>query len=139
MDTTSPDKLLIDQLTKKFFSIFTNAHQQQPDWNLIHTLCLSETIIIKKSGITEDIYDLQSFIEPRRKILSDGTLTEFEESEIYEETRIIGHIAQRYSKYQKNGYLNGNHFQEYGSKFFQFIKTNKGWKINSVIWEDEQK
>ncbi len=138
MDSSAPDKLLIDQLTKTFFSVFTNAHQQQPDWKLIHTLCLPETIIVKMTGTTEAIYDLQSFIEPRRKILSDGTLTEFEESEIFEETRIVGHIAQRYSKYQKSGYLNGNHFQEYGSKFFQFIKTINGWKINAVIWEDDK-
>jgi hypothetical protein len=138
MDSSAPDKLLIDQLTKTFFNVFTNTHQQQPDWNLIHTLCLPETIIIKKDGTTEIVYDLQSFIEPRRKILSDGTLTEFEESEIYEETRVVGHIAQRYSKYQKSGYLNGNHFQEYGTKFFQFINTIHGWKINALIWEDDK-
>ncbi|MEP6794973.1 MAG: DUF4440 domain-containing protein [Saprospiraceae bacterium] len=138
MHTVSPDKLLLDQLTETFFSIFTNTHQQQPDWNLIHTLCLPETIIIKKSSTAEIVYDLQSFIEPRRIILSDGTLTEFEESEIHEETKIIGHIAQRYSKYQKSGYLNGIRFQEYGTKFFQFIKTSNGWKINSLIWEDDK-
>lgn len=139
MDSSPSDKILIDQLTKIFFSIFSNTHQQQPDWNLIHTLCLPETIIIKKTGTAEEIYNLQSFIEPRKKILSDGTLTDFEESEIDEDTRIAGHIAQRYSKYQKSGYLNGNHFHEYGSKFFQFIKTKSGWKINSVIWEDGAK
>lgn len=138
MDPPTPDKLLIDQLTETFFSIFTNVNAQQPDWNSIYTLCLPQAIIIKKSDTSEIVYDVQSFIEPRKKILSDGTLTEFEESEIYEETRIVDHIAQRYSKYQKNGYLNGNQFQEYGSKLFQFIKTKDGWKINSVIWEDDK-
>lgn len=24
-----------------------------------------------------------------------------------------------------------------GNKFFQFIKTLDGWKINSLIWEDD--
>jgi hypothetical protein len=47
-------------------------------------------------------------------------------------------IAQRFSRYQKSGYLNGTYFKEYGSKFFQFIKTNNGWKINSLIWEDDK-
>lgn len=132
------DKLSIDRLTTMFFSIFTNTNQQQPDWNIIHTICIPETIIIKKDGQAETVYNLVTFIEPRRKILSDGTLTGFEEKETEEETKIIGNIAQRFSKYRKSGYLNRDYFQEYGNKFFQFIKTTNGWKINSLIWEDNK-
>jgi ribosomal protein S18 acetylase RimI-like enzyme len=135
--TTGHDKSEIDSLTKIFFGIFTNTNQQQPDWSIISTVCIPETTIIKKLGRTEAVYNLQSFIEPRKKILSDGTLTQFEESETEEDTKITGNIAQRYSKYKKTGYLNGIYFKEYGNKFFQFIKTANGWKINSVIWEDE--
>jgi hypothetical protein len=131
------DKLEIDSLTQIFFGIFTNTNQKQPDWTKINNVCIAEIIIIKKSDATEVIYNLDSFIEPRRKILTDGTLTDFQESEIKEETNIIGNIAQRFSKFQKSGCLNGTYFKEYGNKFFQFIKTNNGWKINSVIWEDD--
>jgi hypothetical protein len=130
------DKQSIDQLIQNFFSIFNNTHQQ-PDWNLIHQICIPETIIIKKTGLTETVYNLQSFIEPRRKILSDGTLTAFEEKETTATTTIIGNIAQRFSKYEKSGYLNGLYFKEYGNKFFQLIKTTNGWKINALIWEDD--
>jgi len=131
------DKLQIDNLIKQFFNAFGNSNQLKPDWDLISHLCLAESIIIKKTGLTEEIYTLQTFIEPRKKLLSDGTLTEFEESETEEETKINGNIAQRYSKYQKKGYLNGTYFQGFGTKFFQFIKTKIGWKINAVIWEDD--
>lgn len=132
------DKAEIDYIVKVFFDIFTNSNQQQPDWTTINTVCIPETIIIKKSDTTEVIYNLDNFIEPRRKILTNGTLTDFQEREIQEETKIIGNIAQRFSKYQKSGYLNGTYFKEYGNKFFQFIKTNNGWKINSLIWEDDK-
>lgn len=132
------DKFLIDQLTKSFFNIFTNINNQQPNWNIIHTICLPETIIIKKSSNEEEIYSLNAFIEPRKKILSDGTLTEFEEYEIFEETKILDNIAQRYSKFQKNGYFNQTYFKEQGNKLFQYIKTNNVWKISSVIWEDDK-
>ena len=130
------DKFDIDQLTKSFFSIFTNSNKQQPDWSLIHTICLPETIILKKSSKEEEVYNLDTFIEPRRKILSDGTLTEFEEYEILEETRILDNIAQRYSNFQKHGYFNQTYFKEKGNKLFQFVKTKDGWKISAVIWED---
>ncbi len=137
-ERTHPDKLEIDNLIKDFFEIFTNTNQKQPDWTIINNVCIPEIIIIKKNDTTEVVYNLDNFIEPRRKILTDGTLTNFQESEIKEETKIIGNIAQRFSKYQKSGYLNGTYFKEYGNKFFQFIKTNNGWKINSLIWEDDK-
>lgn len=131
------DKLHIDQLTTSFFSIFTNTNQQEPNWSSIHALCLPETIIIKKNQDLEEVYNLTTFITPRKKILSDGTLTEFEEYELDEDTTIIGNIAQRISKFQKKGYHNGSYFKENGTKFLQYIKTNNGWKINAVVWEDE--
>ena len=137
-DIVSADKTLIDNTAKLFFDIFTNTGNKQPDWELIYEICIPKAIIIKKIGSTEKVYSLQSFIEPRKIILSDGTLTDFEENEINEETRIIGNIAQRFSRYQKTGFLNGKSFKEYGNKFFQFIKTNDGWKINSLVWEDDK-
>jgi RimJ/RimL family protein N-acetyltransferase len=136
--SASMDKLLIDELTQNFFGIFTNK-DQQPEWNLIKTLCLPETLIIKKAGDTETIYNLGTFMEPRKKILSDGTLKGFEEREIKEETTVVGNIAQRFSMYRKSGYLEEKHFTEYGNKLFQFVKTTHGWKISSVIWEDDSR
>ena len=127
----------IAELVGVFFGIFTNTNGKQPNWTIINEVCIPETIIIKKQGLSETVYDLHSFIAPRREILSNGTLTGFEEAEIKSETKIAGNIAQRFSKYQKSGYLNGTYFREYGNKFFQFIKTAAGWKINAVIWEDE--
>jgi RimJ/RimL family protein N-acetyltransferase len=131
------DKLLIDQLTESFFNIFTNSNQQQPNWNTIHTICLPETIIIKKNSDNEEVYNLNTFIEPRKKLLSDGTLTEFMEYETSEETKVVGSIAQRFSRFQKKGYHNGTYFEGNGNKLFQYVKTNNGWKISSVIWEDD--
>ena len=132
------DKSEIDNITSVFFDIFTNTNHKQPDWFIINKVCIPETIKKKKNGAAEIVYNLDSFVEPQRKILSDGTLTDFQESEIREETNIIGNIAQRFSKFQKSGYFNGEYFKEYGNKLFQFIKTTNGWKINSLIWEDEK-
>ncbi|MEO7982758.1 MAG: DUF4440 domain-containing protein [Bacteroidota bacterium] len=133
------DKLEIDHIIQLFFGLFTNSNQRQPDWTTIHTICIPETLIIKKTGSTTTVYNLDDFIEPRKKILSDGTLIDFEESEIEEATTIVVNIAQRFSSYRKAGYLNGNYFKESGNKLFQFIRTDNGWKINALIWEDDEK
>ncbi|MCX6169318.1 MAG: GNAT family N-acetyltransferase [Ignavibacteriales bacterium] len=135
--SASTDKVSIDDITKSFFGIFTNKNNNKPDWNLFNSLCIPEIIITCKTGMKEIVYNLESFIEPRKKILSDGTLREFEETEKSGETKIINNIAQRYSEYRKCGILDGKLFDQKGNKLFQFVKTTYGWKISSVIWEDE--
>jgi hypothetical protein len=137
MNNTGNDKILIDQLTAAFFGLFTNTGNTRPEWEKIREICLAEAMIIKKNGDSEEIYNLETFIQPRKKILSDGTLTEFEEYETKEQTNITTNIAQRYSVYEKKGNLNGSYFEGKGNKFFQFVKTVQGWKISSVIWEDD--
>lgn len=133
----STDKFQIDQIVAAFFAVFNNTGNRQPDWSVVYKLCIPQTMIIKKNGVEEIIYNLDNFIEPRKKLLSDGVLINFEEYETKEETNIKGSIAQRFSEYRKKGDLNGEHFDESGNKMFQFIRNKEGWRISSVIWEDD--
>lgn len=132
----SQDKQNIDQLISLFFGIFSNARGQRPDWNLLRELCIPDVQIIRKQGNDTSVYDLESFIEPRQRLLTDGSLTHFEEQELEEETRLLGHLAQRLSRYRKSGYRSGVYFEEYGTKAFQLIRRGADWKIASLIWED---
>lgn len=135
--SVTDDNFFINQITKDFFNLFTNTKQRKLELEKINNLCFRETIIVRKSKDEEEIFNIETFITARQKILSNGTLTEFEEYEIIGETKIVNNLAHRFSKYQKKGYLNGEYFEGNGTKFFQYTKTNTGWKINSVIWEDE--
>ncbi|MFN8343791.1 MAG: GNAT family N-acetyltransferase [Spirosomataceae bacterium] len=135
--SVTTDQLAVNLLTHRFYNLFTNKDPQKPDWDTMPSLCLPTIQIIKKAQQTEEVYDLRSFIAPRQKILSDGTLTDFEEYETASETRVAGRIAHRFSNYEKKGNLNGVYFQTKGHKLFQYVKTPAGWKISSVIWEDE--
>lgn len=130
------DKEQIDRLCKAFFDLFTNTDGKVPDLDMIYKLCIPQAIILKKEKQTESVYDLATFIEPRKKILSDGTLIEFKEWETEETTTISNNIAQRFTYYEKSGKLNGVSFNQKGIKNFQFIKTSDGWKIVSMAWED---
>ncbi|MBV9989265.1 MAG: hypothetical protein JO301_16415 [Chitinophagaceae bacterium] len=133
-----PEKASIDNLISQFFGIFNNKANSEHNWELIFSICIPETIIVKKNGLEQTVYNLKDFIEPRKKILTDGTISNFEEYETEEETVIINNIAQRKSRYQKTGYLKNVQFTESGTKLFHLIKTSKGWQISSVMWEDDQ-
>lgn len=132
----SADKAEIGKLTRSFFSLFDNT-AGEPDFSRIFESCTSSAGIIKQTGKYSEIYDVKSFVEPRKKMLMDGTLQQFSEFETDEETRIIGNIAQRYSKFRKKGILHGKIFEGSGHKFFHFVKNDDGWRIAHVIWEDE--
>jgi hypothetical protein len=137
IDIDSADRIAINDLTRQFFDLFDNTDHKIPDWTIVQKICIPEIIIIKKTRLTEVVYNLTNFIEPRKAILSNGTLMNFREHELEEETQVIGHIAQRQCRYQKRGSLSGKSFIETGTKLFQFIKTSSGWRINSLVWEDD--
>jgi len=130
------DKQNIDRLTKAFFSAFTNKGKQ-PELKVLYDICIAEAVIIKNTEGASEIYNLDSFIAPRKALLTNGTLTNFQEYEVSEETTICRNIAQRLSHYQKEGILNGEPFTGKGSKMLQFIKQGEDWKISSAIWDDE--
>ena len=130
------DKVKIDKLVKKFFRAFTNKGKK-PKLKFLHETCIDEIVIIKNTKGLCEKYNLKNFIAPRKELLTNGTLTEFEEYEIGEQTTIVRNIAQRLSHYQKDGILNNQRFSNKGTKIFQFVKIGSVWKICCVIWDDE--
>lgn len=135
--SVSTDMLSITKVTQSFFNLFTNSNNRKPDFSLMNSLCIPEITLINKTDTLHTVYNITSFIEPRQRILSDGTLTEFEEWETNSQTEIVNGIAQRHSVYSKTGILEGKRFKQSGHKFFQFTKTNSGWKISAVLWVDD--
>ena len=132
------DKFHISEITKSFFSSFTNKENSTPALELLSSISIPEILIVNRKESQPIRYTLDSFLEPRRKILTDGTLIEFEEKEIYNETKIANNKAVRYSEYEKSGILNGKKFTQRGHKLFHFIKVDQTWKISTVIWEDNE-
>jgi len=131
------DLLEINRLTDLFFSVFNNT-QRAPDLHGLRNIFIPEGIIISNNNDGPLIYNLDSFIEPRIKMLSDGTLTNFREGEVSHDTSIFRNIAQRFSVYEKSGKLNGQDFKAKGRKTIQFIKVSGEWKISSVAWSDQE-
>ena len=134
----SMDKIMINHLAKSFFSIFSNKESAQPNFELLRQICLPEVLITNKNGMQVDIFDLGSFIETTQHMLTSGALTEFDEQEISEETKIVKNIATRFSEYRKSGIVFRQRFHVTGYKCFQFVRVNQSWKICSVLWSDNE-
>src|SRR6478735_9448698 len=132
------DQRAIDELVRAFFDLFTNKGEVALNLDAIFELCIPEAIISKCVGSAPVVSSLEAFIAPRQALLSDGTLTDFQEVEVAQRTQILGNVAQRACTYGKSGVLNGVRFETRGVKVFQFIGCAEGWRISAVSWDDER-
>lgn len=134
----SEDEQAIDALVGAFFNLFSNRGGVRPDLRSIFDLCIPEAVISKCVCSTPEVASLEEFIAPREALLSDGTLTDFQEVETAHHTQVFGNVAQRSCTYAKSGVLDGVPFRTRGAKVFQFIRGPDGWRISAVSWDDER-
>ena len=130
------DKRALDDVTAAFFGAFDNR-QGPPDVDVLYDLFVPRAIIARNVGAIAEFYDVRSFVEPRRALLTEASLRDFCEEEISERTDIFGNIAQRFSRYKKSGTANGEPFEGSGTKSIQFVRTAGGWRIASLVWDDD--
>jgi hypothetical protein len=135
---SADDQRAIDDLVRAFFGLFSNRDGLAPNLRAIFDLCIPEAVIAKCLPPAPEVMSLQSFIAPRQELLTNGTLTDFEEVETSSRTSIFGNVAQRACTYVKSGMLDGVPFRTRGVKVFQFIKGPQGWRISAVSWDDER-
>lgn len=135
---TAQDRAEIDDLVRRFFAAFTNESGAAPDVEGLARLFIPSGLILKAVGQEPEVYSVTSFIAPRARLLSDGTLTDFREEETAARTNIMGNIAQRMSLYRKSGLMSGVRLEGRGVKLLQFVRTADGWRISAVAWDDER-
>lgn len=130
------DKAELDRLTRRFLGAFTNTGGIRPDIDAIRSVFIPQGTIIDNVGAEPVVYDVEEFIAPREKMLTDGTLVDFSEWEVAERTEIFGSIAHRFTEYRKSGTRDGKRFEGGGHKTIQFVRTPTGWRMSSMAWDD---
>jgi hypothetical protein len=126
----------IAELTSTFYSAFTNSGGRAP-LDSLYEICLQEAVIVNATNPEPAIYNLRAFVEPRRKLLEGGALSNFREYETGAETQAYGRIAHRISRYEKTWIERGLQMRGAGTKIFSFVQTPQGWSIASVLWYDD--
>ena len=138
--TTSPtaDHEAISGLVATFFGAFTSGPGCGARLDALPEVFLPQAVIVRTCGSQPAVYDVESFIAPRRALLTSGGLTQFREWEVSERTELFGSIAHRFSSYAKSGLQDGISFSARGMKTLQFIRTAQGWRISAAAWDDER-
>lgn len=131
------DRTAIDRLILRFFSVFDNRNGTQVHIDSLRELCSAGVSIYKKSttGLIHD--SLDSFIASRQDLFDKGVFTSFFEYETGSDNTILGNLAQRRSSYSKHWKQGNEAFYQNGTKLFQLVKDQVGWKLCAILWEDE--
>ena len=132
------DRAQIDALTRRFLGAFTNRGGVVPTLPAMpHWFMLDATVRVADALGTVIATDLHGFIAPRAELLVGGRLVDFEEHETESRTDIQGAIAHRWLRYAKRGTLDGQPLEGGGTKSLQFVRTERDWKIASLVWTDD--
>jgi hypothetical protein len=128
----------LTELTDGFFRAVSFEEGTTPPYADIRALFIEKGLLVKNSGALPDICNLREFIEPRQASVQAGDLTRFHEAEISHTSEVFGNVAHRFSTYTKSGTLLGAPFEAKGMVSTQFIRTPDGWRISSMVWDDER-
>lgn len=131
------DRRQIDDLTAALYAAFDTRDGRVPALSRLERLFIPQALIVKNVDRECVVYDLPSFIAPRRTLLTSGEVLDFNEWEVEATTHVEGTIAQRLSRYKKRWRSAGRAFEGSGIKTLQFVRLRERWAIASLVWDDE--
>lgn len=128
----------IEALIRCYFDAFTSGPGVEDRMAALRDAMLPEARIVRTAGKSPVAFDVESFIEPRKAMLTDGTLTDFHEEAQSGRLDVFGDIAQWFGRYSKEGTMNGAQIVGGGMKSMQFVRTDAGWRISAAAWDDDR-
>lgn len=129
------DERAIADLVGTFFAAFTQGPDLHARLDRLADLFLPEALIVRTCGAVTT-YDVAGFISPRRELLTSSRLADFREWEVAGTTQVYGDVAHHWSTYAKAWTEGGVPMTGAGGKAMQLVRTDAGWKISAVAWDD---
>jgi hypothetical protein len=132
------DRAAITGMVRAFLAAFASGPGPECAARLdaLRELFLPEALIVRTCGDLA-AYGVDAFIAPRQELLSSGRLVDFREWELSGRVDLFGDIGQYFGSYAKAGVQDGTPFTGRGMKTMQFVRTERGWRISAVAWDDE--
>jgi hypothetical protein len=127
----------IDELITAFFAAFDNRDGRVPDLGTLLGLFADKAVVARASGADIELLTALEFARPRIELLRGGRLVDFHEAETRGTTNAFGAIATHTSRYRKAGLLDGKPYAGEGTKTFQLVALESGWRILSLAWIDD--
>ncbi|GAA1931295.1 GNAT family N-acetyltransferase [Nocardioides marmoribigeumensis] len=125
-------------VVRTFFAAFTSGGDVDARIDALRAVLLPQAVVVRTCGLPPAVYDVTSFLEPRRALLSDGTLVDFSEHAVQGRVDVFGDVAHWFGSYEKDGFLRGEPGAGAGMKSVQLVRTPDGWRVSAAAWDDER-
>lgn len=138
---TDPAESDVDEirgLVRTFFAAFTTGSHVHAALDALRAALAPWAVVVRTCGQEPAFYDVESFIAPRRTMLTDGSLVDFSEAATGGRIELFGDIAHWFGRYTKDGLLHGTSCRGAGMKSIQFVRTGDGWRISAAAWDDDR-
>jgi len=96
----------------------------------------TKAVIVRANAAEVETMNVDAFIVPRERMLSDGSLIDFHEWETSATTQVLRGIACRHST-AKSGIFSGEPYDGSGAKLIQLVRTQNAWRIAAIAWQDD--
>jgi hypothetical protein len=135
---TVPDDAAIKKAVDDAYYAISFKKGEQPRYDSIKEYFIPTAQLINFRSDDVEIGSITEFAQLFKQMVEKEHISLFYEEELFGRTEQFGRIAQRISTYAT--YLNTrDSIAERGVNSFQLIKTPKGWKVSSIIWDVEKK
>lgn len=132
------DRIELEQVVDSFFAAFTSGPDSAQRLDTLRSLFIPGAIVVRTCGMTPEVSDVERFIEPRAALLSAGALSDFREWPVEGNLELFGDIAHWFGGYAKSWIADGAPVAGRGAKSVQFVRTEDGWRISALAWDDER-
>ena len=139
MDTPAreADVAAIESVVGRFFAGFVSGADSAAAIAGLREVLHPRAVIVRTCGQEPEVYDVDGFIAPREALLASGELTDFREWPTSGRTDVFGDIAQHWCTYAKSWRQGGEQVSGAGVKSLQLVRTDRGWRISAIVWDDE--
>jgi hypothetical protein len=132
------DKKAIDSCIKNLYNYLSYVNGKMEGVDSIASLFIQDAKLVANFGRQPQTWLVPQFIVFIKDGYSKQSITDREETELFEKTEIFGNIAQRFSTYKISFTVNRKIDQRRGINGIQLLKINGKWLINSLVWDIER-
>jgi hypothetical protein len=131
------DTAEIASVVQRFFGGFVSGPDAASRVAGLREVLLPEALVVRTCGRPET-YDVDGFLAPRLALLTSGEVEDFREWPEESRTEVYGDVAQVWCTYAKSWVQDGEPHEGRGAKSIQLVRTDAGWRISAVAWDDER-
>lgn len=129
---------LIGAVVGRFLAAVSFETGARPDYPSLRALFVNGAHLTPTSSGRPESLTVEEFIASRSAQVASGQLSAFEEQETGHVSEIFGNVAHRFSTYHKAASFEGTSRQTSGMISTQLVRTQQGWRISSMAWDDER-